>query len=283
MCKEIGIDYPYQYVYDGTWTIDKLMEITKGINKDLDGNGVMDQYDQWGMMGEYGFAIMAFQSMGEKSVALNSDGVPEIVMNNPRALNVIQKILEFATDPTAMFHADTIKGVDNIWLTASSYFQENRFMIRSSLFEAIPRDLRAMPADFGVLPMVKYDEQQENYYTYVSADGLYISIPVIADTEYVGLITEALAYESGTTLMPAFYDLSLTSKVMRDDESEGMLDIIFNNRVYDIGYIYGIGGLPTILTDLVTSKNADFVSRFEKIQGGAEGALQKFIDSYDRE
>jgi len=282
MCKEIGVDYPYQYVYDGTWTIDKFMEITKGINRDLDGNGVMDQYDQWGLMGEYGFAIMAFQGSGEKSVSLNSDGVPEITMNTPRALDVIQKILDFATDPTAMFHADTIKGVDNIWLTASAYFQENRFLMRSSLFEAIPRDLRAMPADFGVLPMVKFNEQQENYYTYVSADGLFICIPMNADTEYVGLITEALAYESGTTLMPAFYDLCLTSKVLRDDESEGMLDIIFNNRVYDIGYIYGIGSLPNLLTDMVIAKNTDFVSRFERIQGAAQGALEKFIDSYDK-
>ena len=283
MCKSIGIDYPYQYVYDGTWTIDKLMEITKGINQDLDGNGIMDQYDRWGLMSEHGFALMAFLGAGEKTVSLNKDGVPEITMNNPRALDVIQKLLSYCTDPSIMFHADTIKGVKDIWLTASEYFQENRFLVRSSLFEAVPRDLRSMPADFGVLPMVKYDEKQENYYTYASADGYFVCIPANADTEYSGFVTEALAYESGTTLMPAFYDLCLTTKVLRDDESEGMLDIIFNNKVYDIGYIYGIGSLPTMLTEMVSKKATDFVSKFEKGQGAAEKALGKFIDSYDKE
>jgi len=155
--------------------------------------------------------------------------------------------------------------------------------MRASLFEPIPRDLRAMETDFGVLPTCKFNEQQENYYTYAEQNGLVIGIPMNADTDYAGLITEALAYESGTTLMPAFYDLCLTSKVLRDNESEGMLDIIFNNRVYDIGYIYGIGTLPTILNTLTSSGKTDFVSQFEKAQGSIEKALEKFIDSYDQD
>ena len=66
MFKSIGVDYPYQYVYDGTWTIDKLMEISKGVNKDLDGNGVMDEYDQWGFMSQYEFSLHLFEAAGEK-------------------------------------------------------------------------------------------------------------------------------------------------------------------------------------------------------------------------
>ncbi|MCL1857861.1 MAG: hypothetical protein FWF92_01330 [Oscillospiraceae bacterium] len=283
MCKSIGIDYPYQYVYDGTWTIDKLMEITKGVNKDLNGDGIMDQYDQWGFMSQYEFALHLFEASGETTVSLNSDGVPEITMNTPRALDVIQKALTFCADPEAMFMADTIKGAADIWIQASAYYQEDRFLIRASLFEPIARDLRAMPTDFGVVPTPKYNEQQENYYTYAEFNGHSIGIPMNADLEFAGLITEALAYESGTTLMPAFYDLCLTSKVLRDNESEGMLDIIFNNKVYDIGYIYGIGSLPTILNNLSSSKKTDFVSQFEKSQGSIEKALEKFIDNYDKE
>ena len=282
MCKSIGIDYPYQYVYDGTWTIDKLMEITKGINKDLDGNGIMDQFDQWGFMSQYEFSLHLFEGSGETMVSLNDSDVPVITINTPRALDVIQKALAVCTEPDAMFMADGIKGASDVWLTASEYFQENRFLMRASVFEAVPRDLRAMPADFGVLPTPKFNEQQENYFTYVEQSGLVIGIPMNADGEFSGLITEALAYESGSTLMPAFYDLCLTSKVLRDDESEGMLDIIFNNKVYDIGYIYAIGTLPSIFADLVKTNSTDFVSKYEKSQGSIEKALQKFIDSYDK-
>ena len=283
MCKTLGVEYPYKYVYEGTWTVDKLMEITKGVNIDLNGDGVMDQADQWGFMSQHEFSLHLFEASGEKMVSLNKDGIPEVTINTPRALDVIQKALAACAEPGAMFHADRIKGSSNVWLTASEYFQENRFLMRASVFEAVPRDLRAMPTDFGVLPTPKYDENQENYYTYVESSGLIVGIPMNADTEFSGFITEALAYESGTTLMPAFYDLCLTSKVLRDDESEGMLDIIFNNKVYDIGYIYGIGTLPGMFSGLASSGSTDFISTFEKAEGSIEKALQKFMDNYDKE
>ena len=282
MFKSLAIEYPYQYVYDGVWTIDKLMEISKGVNADLDGNGAMDQYDRWGFMSQYEFALHLFEGAGEKMIGLDENGAPEITVNTPRALDVIQKALSVCTEPEAMFHADGIKNSSDVWQTASAYFQENRFMIRASVFEAVPRDLRAMPADFGVLPTPKYDELQKNYYTYVEGSGLVAGIAADADLDYSGLITEALAYESGSTLMPAFYDLCLTSKVLRDDESEGMLDIMFDNRVYDIGYIYQIGGLNSLFAGLVQSKSTDFVSSYEKKAGSIEKALGKFIDTYDK-
>ena len=281
MFKTIGLDYPYQYVYDGTWTFDKLVEITKGLNIDLNGDGVMNQDDQWGLMSEWENGLHMYVAAGERTVQLNSDGVPEITMNNPKALQVIERVLDLCTDKVTLFHADTIKGSGNIWYIASEFFQENRFLMRTSVFEPIVRDLRAMPTDFGILPYAKFEESQEEYYSNVKGDGLFIAIPNNVDMEFAGLITEAMAYESSTTLMPAFYDLCLTSKILRDDESEGMLDIIFNSRVYDIGSLYSIGTLPNLLYGMINAGKTDFVSQFEKSLGANEKALQKFIDTYD--
>ncbi|MCL1859607.1 MAG: hypothetical protein FWF92_10300 [Oscillospiraceae bacterium] len=283
MFKTVGLEYPYQYVYDGVWTIDKLVEITKGVNADLNGDGIMDQNDQWGLMSEWENGLHMFIAAGERTVKLDGNGFPEITMNTPRGIEVIQKVLDLCTDGVTMFHADTIKDSGNIWYKASEFFQENRFLMRTSVFEPIVRDLRAMPTDFGILPYAKYDEQQENYYSNVKGDGLFIAIPDNADHDFSGLITEALAYESSTTLMPAFYDLCLTSKILRDDESEGMLDIIFDSKVYDIGNIYNIGTFPTILYNLISSKKSDFISQFEKNLGANEKALDKFITNYDIE
>ena len=154
--------------------------------------------------------------------------------------------------------------------------------MRSSMFEPVVRDLRAMETDFGLLPFPKFDERQENYYSLVDKwDPMMVGIPITADAEFSGFIANALAYESGDTLMPAFYDLCLTSKVLRDDESEGMLDIIFNSRIYDIGRIYNIGDLGGVLTALTSSRQTDFVSRFERIEAAAQRALENFIENYD--
>jgi len=281
MCQTFDIDYPYKYVYDGTWTLDKFIEMSKGINADLNGDGVMDQNDRWGVMADHSFATYIFEAAGEKMIRLNKDGVPEITMNNPRAVEVIQKALEFCTTPEAMFFAENIKGAANIWYRANELFAEDRFLLRMGIIEHVVRDLRPMETDFGLVPMFKYDEKQENYYSRADSWVYVVSIPHNADLEFSGLITEALAYESGSTLMPAFYDICLTSKHLRDNESEGMLDIIFNNTSYDMGYLYNIGNQYEMLNNLIKKRSADFSSAFEKAQGTMEKALQKFIDGYN--
>jgi len=193
---------------------------------------------------------------------------------------VIQTILEVKTDGVTMFHADRIRGSSNVWYTASAFFQEGRFAIRQSVFEPVVRDLRAMPTDFGLLPVVKFDEYQENHYSWVEMSGWVVSIPNNADDSFAGFITEALAYESGDTLMPAFIDLVLYSQILRDDESEGMLDFIWDGRVYDIGYIYNIGELSTVLQNMTFTNSTDFASRFERIYRPAQIALERFIETY---
>ena len=281
MFQTLGYDYPYQMVHDGTWTIDRLAEFTRGVNQDLNGDGIMDQYDQWGFMSQHAASFHFFAGAGLRTITLDNDGVPEITMSSPRALDVIQKVLAFCTEPEGMFHADTIRGAANVWTQASAYFQENRFALRSSVFEPIVRDLRAMETDFGILPFPKFNEAQENYYSAVDPWGWVVALPNNADPDFAGFIAEALAYESGDTLMPAFYDLTLLTKTARDDESEDMLDIIFNGKVYDIGEIFDIGGLTGLFSTLVSSGSMDFVSRFESVEPRAQTALERFIDTYD--
>ena len=282
MCQTFDIEYPYKYVYDGTWTLDKFIEMSKGINADLNGDGVMDQNDRWGIMADTSFATYIFEAAGEKMMRLDKDGIPEITMNQPRAVDVIQKALIFCTTPESMFFADDIKGASNIWYRANELFAEDRFLLRMGIIEHVVRDLRPMETDFGLVPMFKFDENQEDYYSRADSWGYVVSIPKNADFEFAGIITEALAYESGSTLIPAFYDICLTSKHLRDNESEGMLDIIFNNTTYDIGYIYNIGNQQEMLNNLIKKKSTDFASAFEKAQSSMEMALQKFIDSYSK-
>jgi len=61
-----------------------------------------------------------------------------------------------------------------------------------------------------------------------------------------------------------------------------MLDIIFNNRVYDIGILYNIGALPSLLYTLSQTKSTDFISRYEKSEAQNERDLNKLIDAYGR-
>ena len=95
--------------------------------------------------------------------------------------------------------------------------------------------LRDMETDFGVLPYPKYDEAQKEYYSRVSYYWANI-IPVTnTKLDMTGAILEALNCESANYVVPAYYNIALKTKYSRDEESAAMLDLIFENRVVDLG------------------------------------------------
>ena len=53
--------------------------------------------------------------------------------------------------------------------------------------------------------------------------------------ELVGTMIEALSAETKNLVIPAYFDIALTSKVARDTESEEMLNIVFDNINVDFG------------------------------------------------
>ena len=152
--------------------------------------------------------------------------------------------------------------------------------MRSSIFLPIVESLRAMETDFGILPFPKFDENQENYYSMATQWGYAVLFPVTADPEFAGLITEALARESVATLTPAFFEVSLRSQHARDYESEDMLDIIFGNKIYDIGVLFGLTDLDGILSGMVSSRQTDFVSQFERREARMQANVEAFAESF---
>ena len=68
--------------------------------------------------------------------------------------------------------------------------------------------------------------------------------------------------------------------MMRDEDSEEMLDIILESRSYDIGYIYNWNGIRGIFENMISSSAFSFSSEIEKKQAAIEKAMQKTIDNF---
>jgi len=277
------LEYPYKYVHDGTWTYDKMFALTRGLNKDINGDGVLDQYDQWGIMGEYHSSGRLFQSSGQTSIAIGGDGYPYFALEDPRAIDVINKLMPYIVDGESMFLAENIKNPqsESVYSEMAVYFQEDRlFMWLATLGNVTRGNLRAMETDFGIIPTPKYSESQDKYYTFVEMSASMLSVPVTADIDFTGHIAEALAYESVSTLTPAFYDLTLLTKTARDDESEAMLDIIFNNKIYDLGTFNTNFLVHDIFPTAVSTRNGDMVALIESRRDAINAAIDKFNQDY---
>ena len=70
-----------------------------------------------------------------------------------------------------------------------------------------------------------------------------------------GIVLEYLAAKGQEIVRPAYYDIALNGKSVRDEESSAMLDIIFASRVYDIGAYYKIGTYNSELGGMFVSRN----------------------------
>lgn len=281
LCRDLALDLPYQYVLDGNWTIDVFSEYIANVNRDVNGDSVMDYEDVWGYFSQDGNTYMMYFSGGGRVAEVNKEGNPELVFNSDKYINLAVKALEVSFDKnkTLMANAYVTKNGGQ-WSAASSWFAAGGSLMRSSVFEPVPRDYRAMDTDFGILPYPKLDENQEKYYTLPEITSMMFCVPVTAETEFTGLILESLAAESVSSVTHAFYEVCLKGKTVRDDESEAMLDIIFSNKVFDIGYLLNLASFTDALTALEKQSSTDVASKYSSIMANAQKQLDTFIENY---
>lgn len=154
----------------------------------------------------------------------------------------------------------------------------NVFLIGNGVADA--QSMRDAEIEFGIIPYPKYDEEQECYHTHVDAWNGMLCVPITAsDLERTGIITEAMAAYTYKIVTPVYYDVALTSKYLRDEESVDMLGYIFDGILYDFGYIFDSWkGTTWTLPTLMTQKKTDFASYFASKE---KGVLKHYEELYN--
>jgi len=242
----------------------------------------MDYEDRWGYFSQDGNSFMMYFAGGGRVVEINDNSEMELVMVDDRNINLAIKALEISIDDTKTLMADQyVKEHNNQWPAASAWFAAGGALMRSSVFEPVPRDYRSMDTDFGVLPYPKLDDAQKTYYTPAEETSRMFAVPTTADADFSGMMLEVLAAQSVSTVSPAFYDVCLEGKSVRDNESAEILDIIFANKRFDYGLVADVAGFKTMMRNLEAKDSTDVASTFEKSVKKAEIAMKKISEKFD--
>ncbi len=281
VAADFNIANIYENIYNNTWTFDKLVELGKTVTGDIDGNSVYDDKDRFGAIGGDDPVYMLFHGGGGRYILKDADNYPYIAFNTEKNYTLVIDILEKLMYDEQLYY--------NSWLKKMSSGNSlvNMFANNQSLFyiERITEtmNLRNMEADFGIVPIPKYREEQEEYGCTVSAfGGGYLSVPIVTQNiERTGILLEALAAESCYTVQPAFYDVVIKDKFTRDAESTDMLDIIVKCRVYDLGDIYGLATFNDNFLRITATGKSDIASFYAKHEKALEKALSKFIEQIE--
>mgnify|MGYP004634579741 FL=1 len=235
----------YRLVKDDEWTFAKMAELGKKAELDINEIGVPDEEDRYGIMGDDGMVYQFFAAGGAKYVTKNAGGMPELSFYTERNVSMIKYFLEdILFDERLTFHGSGAPGTDS--LRTDKMFMKDQALFLMRPIKTADQLRGNMESDYGILPLPKYDKSQKDYCCPVQCyGGSVISVPLnIRDLEFAGIVLEALSAESRYTVVPAFYDIVLTKKGTRDDESKEMLDIILASRVYDVAVFYDFANFP---------------------------------------
>ncbi len=277
------LQYPYDLVRSGDWTLDKLYELTKGMTKDQDGDGVVTKTStsdiycltSWYLDVPYSF----YYAAGGMLVSKDQDDVPFYDPQLERDSVIYNKIYNIIIGNNSYYETQM-----SDYMRVIETFLEGRALFYDSTLAA-SGTLREMDNEFGILPVPKLDSSQSDYKSFVNGASSMICVPATvpaANREFVSIIIEALASEAYRTVTPVLKENYLKRKVTRDADSSDMIDYIVRNRAFDMAYVNMHDGVGSYVRDLLQRGSKDISAELKKYQKSAAKKIDNIVKAFDK-
>jgi len=171
----------------------------------------------------------------------NEEGIFELSMYGDRLVNMYDKLYNWTQNESTY-----------IWNFGNKYNDSVNidFLNSQAYFTHADLGTQYLSAEFdvGMLPMPKYDKQQEEY-AHVNWGNNIVLPSTIKNTEMVGQVLELMGYYSKTMVQQKYYDEVLKLRVSDAPDDRDMVELIYNTIVYDPGIAFCDGN--TALWNLV--------------------------------
>ena len=265
----------YDTVDKGEWTIDYMGELVAGAWVDENSDGVISDGDTVGYTCSANSASDGgmdawIPAMGIRLTTI-IDGYPELTFYDEHTVEAFEKV--------KALH------LENPGTLSGGGASQTKFSIGNQLFMRAKLDsgstLRDMQDDYGVLPLPKFDKEQEDYYTtFDNTSSLVVVLSTCQQTEKVGATLELMAAESYKQVTPAYFEICLQGKYSDAPEDAEMYDRILKTFVFNFGFCYStksLDGVGSLFRDLTK----DVAQTYESNKIKYETALETLIDKLD--
>ncbi|MCR5264103.1 MAG: hypothetical protein K6D94_09535 [Clostridiales bacterium] len=276
MANNYQLEDIYSLIRGGTWTIDKFGKMCEAVTADINGDGVFDVNDQYGIATNYGYhAITWGYAIGDMSVKL-TDGTVELGYANEKFYSLCEWLYNLLYVSHQAFEIG--------WDLESEIKWDENHLLFEAMWLADLEKFRDVTVDYGVIPYPKYDEAQDMYHTYTDARSGAVAIPMDAPKDVisnVGLVVEALSCASYNDLIPAYISSVTETKYSRDEESIEMMDYIAKGRVWDVGYtMTGTDSYTWAIYRWLKNSDGAIASSLEKNSAKMIKSFDKVIEAY---
>ncbi len=279
--KELREEYklanPYDTVKAGDWTLSYFNSIISQLATE-NGDGKWDEKDTYGFSTPGSIGNTFFYGAGLQYVANSREmDAPELVLANKmeQALDVLSLARSIVHDNNSTYVAPH----------GSEAVSKEVFIQGRSLFYCEAASyLRALNAnmerEYGVIPIPKYNKEQANYTTWRHSIGSTLSIPTSVaknDMEKFANVLETYTLLSQKLVRPAYYEVMLTTRNVQDVESSEMLDLIFQNRTYDMAMYFTSLGFGSLFEEAVKSTGNNFSSSYSSASRGFDKKVSSIL------
>ena len=274
----------YNLVFEGVWTVDKLKEITSGIWQDTNGDGKHDEGDIHG----YAVTSSGVNTHDVWLAALDISPVLTVRGEDDFEVTFFNDATVSALEPVAsLYHESEGSFFDpnSDWRHIPTLFANGKTAMTQLYFGETTESLTVMEDTYGILPLPKFNEQQEGYYTNCWDQFTVFAVPLTIpseDLEFVGTVYEVLSAESYKTVFPAYYDVALKSRYSAEPATAQVVDLIMAGRKLDFTFQFGekLSRLPYLFRDMVVANDTAVASRYKKIQKSLNKQIQSFMKIY---
>ncbi|MBQ3706664.1 MAG: hypothetical protein II889_02040 [Clostridia bacterium] len=266
---DLGYTNLYDEVREGTWTLDRLHDLTEGVSQDLDGNGKFNVKDR-----------IAFTSGGQTWYCMqeavdipvyrhDADGIPYLDVDIDRVTKYVDIMRLLITGDDYVASGDF--GIDQ--------FKNDKALFAYTQVGDAYDTYRISEIRYGFLPTPKLDEMQKDYINCCTDVPWGIPKNVAADQlDLIGTVVEAMSCYNYNNVLPAYYETAIKARTADAPDDTEMLTIIADTRTISFSYTYQLT-YNNIVNGCVEN-NSEVASYFKKNEKMATKTLEKMLEKY---
>lgn len=276
--NEIYPDSDYSELYTlvtaGDWTIDEMVKMAKDATKDLNGDGVIGDDDRYGIVTN-SIAYALLYALGSEYITPSETEGYVLNFNDEHNVDVFQKLFYICRE-------DYYRYETSDWLAPNQVFGDGRSLFQISAFDQAWRIMQT-GVEYGILPLPKYDTDQENYRTVNNAIGCFAIFTCCDDLEFSAIMLNAWNYYSYKVVCPQYKDSFYKYQVGKESRDSEMIDLIFANMVPEFAHAYGVsfGSVANKIYSLIMNKDTGYTSFYKTNQETWQSQLDIILGKKD--
>ena len=257
----------YDAVMNGKWTLDYQYNIVADEYVDTDGNGSVSSGDFFGFITGNVISVdpycvasdIHFLIRDEDGYWVGNDDVLDDTVTMAEKVSAL-----YNTRGTYVFDGTDHDDIGKYSIIEK--FADREGLMATTQFLSIEKRINSLAAiNYGIVPMPKMTETQENYYTYVQdqVTGFAVSAAIGDESrqEMLGAVMESIAYHSYLVVRPAYYDSTLSLRFMQDPQSGDILDTMFETISFDRAFVSAPIDIKGTMRDRLPSSNPAMASQ----------------------